>query len=57
MKTLIVILILLGVMLTVYMIKTAQPYSKQLEDEENDELLRKIKEYDNKKSQHRNSVR
>ncbi len=53
MKTLIILAILaiVGLIAIVYMVLTAQPYPKELQDEDDEELLRKFKEYRNKKNQ------
>ena len=42
---------LLSVLTFIYMIKTAQPYPKELQDAEDEELLRKFKEYKDNISQ------
>lgn len=48
MKTLI-ILAIVGLIAIVYMVLTAQPYPKELQDKEDEELIEKFKEH--KKSQ------
>ena len=54
MKIFLIVLSILSVISAIsiaYMVITAQPYPKELQDAEDDELLRKFKEYRDNRSQ------
>jgi len=54
MKTFLIILSILaflGLVIITYMLITSKPYPKEIQEEEDEELLRKFKEYRDKKNQ------